>query len=154
MAVEPAPRRLTTDEFDELVRAGHWDEDDQVELLDGQVVSKSPVGDRHAYVVGLLDDLLREVYGREVKVWQQQQPLRLPPYDEPVPDIALLRRRADNYRTLSQAEDVLLVIEVADTVFRTPESGQYLLRGVARRGEVLAAAFDLSRTISVDVILP
>ena len=82
MAVERAPERLTTDAFDALVRAGHWDEDARVELLDGHVAPMSPVGDHHAYVVGLLDDLLREVYGAQVKIWQQQ-PVRLPPFDEP-----------------------------------------------------------------------
>jgi len=65
-------------------------------------------------VVGLLDDRLPEVYGARVKIWQHQ-PLRLPPLDEPVPDLAVLRRREDNSCTLPSAEDALLVIEVVDS---------------------------------------
>jgi hypothetical protein len=45
-----------------------------------------------------------------------QNPILLPPRNEPQPDIAILRPRADYYESqLPLAEDVLLIIEVADT---------------------------------------
>jgi len=45
-----------------------------------------------------------------------QSPVRLGPHSAPQPDIALLRRSPDYYRTApATARDVSLVIEVADT---------------------------------------
>jgi Uma2 family endonuclease len=45
-----------------------------------------------------------------------QSPIRLGPYSEPQPDIALLRPRADFYAPAHPGPgDVLLVIEIADT---------------------------------------
>jgi len=46
-------------------------------------------------------------------------PVRLDALTEPVPDIALVRRRPDSYRTgHPTAEDILLLVEVADTTLR------------------------------------
>jgi Uma2 family endonuclease len=49
-----------------------------------------------------------------------QSPVRLGQYSEPEPDVALLRPRADRYRggLPPLAEDVLLLIEVADSTLR------------------------------------
>jgi len=45
-----------------------------------------------------------------------QRPIRVGERSEPVPDLAVLRRRADFYRqSLPGPEDILLVIEVSDT---------------------------------------
>ena len=45
-----------------------------------------------------------------------QDPIRLPPHSEPEPDIALLRPRSDFYAGSHPGpEDVLLIVEVADT---------------------------------------
>jgi Uma2 family endonuclease len=48
-----------------------------------------------------------------------QNPVRLTPYAEPQPDIALLRPREDFYTTaIPTAADVLLLVEVADSSLR------------------------------------
>ncbi|MFP4280771.1 MAG: Uma2 family endonuclease [Halochromatium sp.] len=48
-----------------------------------------------------------------------QNPLRLSDFSEPEPDIALLRPRADFYaKRHPRPEDVLLLIEVAETSLR------------------------------------
>jgi len=45
-----------------------------------------------------------------------QNPVRLSDFSEPEPDVALLRPRPDLYRARKpRAEDVLLLVEVADT---------------------------------------
>ncbi|HUM92454.1 MAG TPA: Uma2 family endonuclease, partial [Candidatus Competibacter sp.] len=48
-----------------------------------------------------------------------QNPVVLSNYEEPQPDIAVLRWRSDYYRTAHpHAEDVLLIIEIADSTLR------------------------------------
>ena len=45
-----------------------------------------------------------------------QNPIQIPPYSQPQPDIVLLRPCADScYRALPQPSDVLLLVEVADS---------------------------------------
>lgn len=95
--------------------AGIFHEDDRVELIDGEIVEMSPIGDRHLACVNKLNRLLSSRVGERAIV-SVQNPIRLRGDAEPQPDVALLRPRADFYATGGQrASDVLLVIEVADT---------------------------------------
>lgn len=94
---------------------GIFGADDRVELIDGEIFDVSPVGFLHAALV----DLLTRHFGRhaaDAAIVRCQNPLRLDDTNEPEPDIAVLRPRADRYTTSHPgAADVLLVIEVADT---------------------------------------
>ncbi len=97
-----------------MAAAGVFSEDDRVELLEGEITATTPIGHRHAAAVNFLNDRLGEALRGRVLV-QVQNPVPLGPYNEPQPDLALLRRSADYYRTaLPSAADVLCVIEVAD----------------------------------------
>jgi Uma2 family endonuclease len=115
MAAKPKLHRFTVDEYDRMGQVGILTEDDRVELIDGEIVEMPPVGDRHAHCVRLA--MLRfapsAVAGRiTVAV---QDPLRLSDHSEPVPDLLILRPRADAYPTHPTPSDVLLLIEVADS---------------------------------------
>jgi Uma2 family endonuclease len=90
-------------------------EDDRVELIDGQVVEMSPIGPAHAGCVTRLTALFAPLAGGAATL-SIQNPVILAEYQEPQPDVALLRYRADGYGTAHpQTADVLLVIEVAET---------------------------------------
>lgn len=107
--------RFTVDEFHRMAAAGVFTEDDRVELLEGEVTVMTPIGHRHAAAVNFLNDRLGEALRGRALV-QVQNPVRLGPHNEPQPDLALLRRAADYYRTAPPtAADVFCVIEVADT---------------------------------------
>ena len=98
-----------------LAELGILDEDDRVELLDGQIVEMTPIGGAHAACVIRLNDLLsrRSAHGINVSV---QNPVVLAERWEPQPDIAVLRRPGGSAGAwLPNPPDVLLVIEVADT---------------------------------------
>jgi Uma2 family endonuclease len=115
MEVQLARRLFTVAEYHKMAEAGILSEDDRVELLEGEIVAMSPIGSRHAACVMRLTELLSErVVGRaHVNV---QNPVRLGEHSEPQPDLALLRRRRDFYASSHPGpEDVLLVIEVAET---------------------------------------
>jgi Uma2 family endonuclease len=120
MAVEIELRRhrFTVDEYHRMIQAGILNEDDRVELIRGEIVQMAAIGSRHASCVARLNDLLVGTLRGQAVLWPQN-PLTIMPDSEPEPDIILLRYREDFYRgALPQAEDVALLIEVADTSLR------------------------------------
>jgi Uma2 family endonuclease len=108
--------RFTVDEYHRMGEAGIFSEDDRVELLAGEIVEMSPIGPLHAGTVGRLTALFSSQLGTEVLVWVQNPLLLRPEDSESQPDVALLRSRPDFYtHSHPEAQDVYLVIEVADT---------------------------------------
>ncbi len=88
-------------------------EDDRVELIDGEVIEMAPIGSRHAACVIELTRVLAKQVGEDARL-SVQNPVRLDEHGEPQPDLAVVRAR--NYAdSLPGPEDVLLLIEVADT---------------------------------------
>jgi Uma2 family endonuclease len=110
------PHRFTVADYYRMAEAGILDEDDRVELLGGQVVDMSPIGPPHASAVDACGEAFAPlVVARRVTV-RTQNPLALGEYDEPQPDVAVVRPRPDRYATGHPgAADVLLLIEVAET---------------------------------------
>jgi Uma2 family endonuclease len=114
-SVQVTRHSFTVAEYARMGQFGIFSEDKRVELVCGEIIEMSPIGERHAGCVDTLDELLRERLGRRVNV-RVQNPIRLDEYSEPQPDIAVLKRREDFYRHAHPGpEDVLLVIEVSDT---------------------------------------
>lgn len=117
-AAAEAPRRVTVEEFEALHRAGVWREDDRVELINGEIRQMNPVNDPHVGCVNRLTWLFSRRLGDEVIV-HVQNPVRLDPFDEPQPDVAVLRFRSDFYgSSKATARDILLLVEVADSSLR------------------------------------
>jgi Uma2 family endonuclease len=121
VAIEPAsqvtvtPHRWTIDEYYRMAETGILKPDARVELIEGVVVDMPPIGPDHAGSVDLVGDLFRLRLGSGVIV-RGQHPLRLRPGVEPQPDICVVRRRADWYRSGHPTPaDVLLVVEVSDS---------------------------------------
>ena len=111
---------LTVEEFDALAKTEGWDEDIRVELLDGEIVWMSPINDPHAASVNRLNQLFSRRYAGDVALVAVQNPIRIEHYDEPQPDVALLKPRLDFYATATPTPaDILLLVEVADTTLRT-----------------------------------
>jgi Uma2 family endonuclease len=107
--------KLSIEDFHQMSRAGILREDSRVELIEGELIDMAPIGSRHASVVSTLSMLFARQVG-ELVIVSTQNRLSLPPDNEPQPDIAILKPSLDRYRNaLPAAEDVLLLIEVADT---------------------------------------
>src|SRR5712691_4239540 len=90
---------LTVAEFEALAVAEGWDEDARVELLDGEVVWMSPINDPHIGCVNRLNRLFSRRYPEELVLVSIQNAIRVGDHDEPQPDVALLKPRADDYGT-------------------------------------------------------
>lgn len=74
----------------------------------------APIGGPHMRAVDILNRLLTLAVGSSARV-SVQNPLSLPPDNEPQPDLMLLRPECWQHATVPTVKDVLLVIEVADT---------------------------------------
>jgi len=114
MALRPLKGPFTVDTYQRLGELGILGEDDRVELIGGQVVEMSPIGDRHASCVRRLIRLFAR-HLLDLAVIDVQNPVVLGERDAPQPDVTLLKPRTDAYPHHPRAEDILLVIEVADT---------------------------------------
>ncbi len=110
--------RLTVKDFHRMGEAGILGEDDRVELIEGELVEMTPIGSKHAGTVAQLSRLFERQVGEDALVWVQN-PVAMGEDSEPEPDLCLLHPRADYYKSAHpRAEDVLLIVEVADTSLR------------------------------------
>ena len=111
-------RRFTADEYHRMGEAGVFAPGDRVELIEGDVIAMTPIGQRHVVCVAELLRRLVLALGDRAVVWPQS-PIRLSSHTEPQPDVALLGPRSDRYLSApARGDDVLLAVEVADTSYR------------------------------------
>lgn len=118
MAVDIRQRRrlFTADEFERMAEAGIFDENERIELIDGQIIEMSPVGPGHTAANSCLSKLFVLGVGDRAVVWIQGG-ARVALRSVPQPDLALLRPRS--YRLANPTpEDILLIVEVADSSLR------------------------------------
>jgi Uma2 family endonuclease len=110
--------RLGVDAYHQMIDNGIFDEDDRVELIEGELRAMPPIKPDHAGKNNRLNRLLNRRVGDEALV-AVQNPLTLPPHSEPEPDLMLLRPRDDFYeRANPTRNDTLLVIEICDSSLR------------------------------------
>ena len=115
MAVQIPRRLFTVHDYHRMVDAGILSEDDRVELIRGEVVAMSPIGPRHSAAVLRANQTLVRLVGDRAIVGVQGS-VRLDEYDEPQPDIYLLRPREDFYASgHAGPADILLIVEMADS---------------------------------------
>lgn len=115
MSVRPKRLRFSVDDYYTMIGLGMLKNVERAEIIDGELIESMPIGNAHASCVKTLAEVLRDNLGKNV-TYSVQDPIRLDEYNEPIPDIALLKRRDDFYRGKSPTgEDVLVLIEVSDT---------------------------------------
>jgi Uma2 family endonuclease len=110
--------RLTIEAYHRMGEAGILPSGARVELIDGELIDMPPIGSRHAGTVNHVDRILQRAVGDRAVV-QIQNPIVLGMHSELLPDLALVRPRQDFYKSSHpRAEDVLLIIEVAESSLR------------------------------------
>jgi len=116
MSIQPQKHLFSVVEYQKMAEVGILPERG-VELINGEIIEKSPKGSRHVKTVTKLNRLLGKRVGNEAII-SIHNPIIASNYSEPEPDIAILKNRTDFYENeLPHSEDVLLIIEVADTSF-------------------------------------
>ena len=98
-----------------MIDSGILDEDEHVELLEGEIVQMSPQEKPHARATSRLTRWVTRFLGDEYAV-RCQLPLTLPD-SEPEPDLAIVRTREEDTAD-RHPRTALLVIEVADSSAR------------------------------------
>ena len=107
--------RFTTEEYHQMGEAGILSEEKRVELINGEIVEMSPSKSPHAGVVKILGKILNKRL-QEQYIISVQDPVKIEPYSEPEPGLAILLHREDFYwKSHPTPKEVLLVIEVADS---------------------------------------
>lgn len=113
-----ARRRLTADEYERMGEAGILHEDERVELIEGELIQMAAMGTPHVSCVLRLTHVFGRHAGNRMIV-SVQNSFRLSDFSALEPDIVLVRYRDDFYAAvLPRPDDVLLIIEVADTSLR------------------------------------
>ena len=111
-------RRLTVDEYQRMTEIGIFHEDDHVELLDGELHQMAAMNGPHVACVMRFTNWFAPRIAPQALV-SVQSAVRLSGYSAPEPDIVLLRYRDDFYADpLPGPDDILLIVEVADTTLR------------------------------------
>lgn len=112
----PARHKIDVGAYYRMAEAGILGPRDRVELIDGEIIDMVPIGSAHGGKTIRLTWLFARAVADGLVLASVQGPLRLDAYNEPEPDLLLLRPRADHYQARHpSAADVLLVIEVADS---------------------------------------
>src|SRR3990172_6241978 len=114
MLAQPVKRRFTVEEYHRMGEAGIFHPDDRVELIEGEIVQMSPIGQPHAFTVMMSNNLLVQAVAGRALV-SPGNPVRLTRWTEPQPDLMLLRLDADYREGVVEAPPPLLVLEAADT---------------------------------------
>ena len=115
MSVQTVRLRFTVDDYYRMIDYGMIKDVERAEIIEGELIKRMPIGNRHATCVKKLAELLRDGLGKSV-TYSIQDPIWLDEFNEPQPDVALLKRRDDFYGGKKpMAEDALLLIEVSDS---------------------------------------
>ena len=119
MSALPQKKLFTVDEYDTMIKAGVFDGKERVELIEGEFVKKMTQGDLHIGCINYLNRFFTRNCDDSVLI-SVQNAVQMNVFSAPEPDVAILRFRKDFYSTgKARPEDILLLIEVADTTVRS-----------------------------------
>ena len=124
---------ISADDYQRMGAAGIFADKPRVELIDGEIYTRSPFTPDHNGHVDKVSRFFNKTLFEEVLV-RTQGSVRLDEYSEPEPDIALLRFN-DNFYSDQQvtAKDIYLLVEVAVHTLetdRTVKKQKYAAAGI------------------------
>jgi len=94
--IEAAKRLTEVTEYYKMAEVGILKPTDKLELINGEIIEKSPIGNKHASIVNRLVRILNELFKVEATIGCQS-PVRLSDTNEPVSDISIRKYRKDDY---------------------------------------------------------
>ncbi len=112
-------KKFTVEEYYQLGEVGILRPDDRVELIDGDIVLMAPIGTRHASCVNRVAMIFAELFAKKIISLSVQNPVHIDGYSDLQPDVVVAKPDQYGYDDRHpESEDVLLLIEVADTTIR------------------------------------
>jgi Uma2 family endonuclease len=118
--IDPPRKRWNRAECAALEASGLWDQQ-HLELVNGELISKMGKGRPHVYAVSLVYPWLLRVFGEQFV--SPEAPIDLAPEDnptnEPEPDLIVLARPSREIQSGNpQPADLRLVVEISDSTLR------------------------------------
>lgn len=136
--IESSPitrKKFRAAEVYKMMEIGILPEESGWELIDGEIIHRVTIGSKHASVVRRLSRILERNFGELFQI-SGQNPIHIDEYNEPEPDIALLKPREDFYaESHPRPEDVLLVIEISASTVEYDREHKKTLYAEAGIGE-------------------
>lgn len=127
MAVQLQQKLISVEEYHRMIEIGLFAQEEKLELLNGKLVFMSPIGSEHAGCLDQITELFLQCFIGKARI-RIQNPLFLSADSEPEPDIALVHRKAQHYTDRHpQADEVYLIVEIADTSLEIDREEKYKL---------------------------
>jgi Uma2 family endonuclease len=126
-------RRITVKEYDAMIENGVFDENDQIELLNGVIIEKMPKGTKHSAATYRIARKFFKLFD-DVAVIRVQDAIWLDEFSEPEPDIVLAAPKDDEYENSHPTPDeIFVILEVSDSTLsydRNTKSLAYARAGI------------------------
>jgi len=152
----PISRKFSVDQYIDLIESGFFHPEEKVELIEGELMNKMGIGKEHASSVNRLMDLIfRAIVSTEYRL-SIQNPIRLEK-SRPEPDLVIQTEASWGSGDDPGAEDILLIIEVAQSslrfdreeVYSGPSGGTYREKRIFESNEsILLPKLDTSISVS------
>lgn len=132
---QPVQLRFSVDEYHKMIELGMLKDCEKAEIIEGELIKKMTVGDRHAFVVDVINRIFNRILPDEILV-RIQNPVRLSDFNEPEPDIVLADLTKYDGKRHPRPAEILLLVEVSDSTLKYDRDKKLPLYAEARIGEV------------------
>lgn len=132
---QPVKLRFSVDDYYKMIELGMLTDYEKAEIIEGELISKMPVGNRHAAVVNILNRYFSRNLPENILV-SVQNPVRLSDFNEPEPDVLLADLTKYDGNRHPRPAEVLLLIEVSDSTLKYDRDIKLPLYAESAIGEV------------------
>lgn len=110
-------RLINREEYHKMGETGLLKHDENVELINGEIYTMSPIGSKHLGIVNKINELFVPAFLHKYII-SVHNSIHIDKWNEPEPDVAILKYKKDQYTlALPEPADIMIVIEVADTSY-------------------------------------
>lgn len=104
---------FSVEAYHKMAETGIIKPTDRVELIEGKIITMSPMKSAHAATVNRLGDILKHLITQKVNI-REEKAVTLGTHSEPEPDITIAKFRDDYYEEAHPtAKDIFVLIEVS-----------------------------------------
>ncbi len=137
MNIQPQPVRLRfkVDDYYKMIELGMLEDYEKAEIIEGELIRKMTIGDRHAAIVNFLTRFFVKNVSDDILV-SVQNPVRLSDYNEPEPDVTLADLRKYDGKRHPQPSEIILIVEVSDSTLKYDRDVKLALYAEAEIPEV------------------
>ena len=98
MVARAVTYKFKVSEYNRLAELGFFEEDERVELIEGEIVRMAPIGNRHYSAVDRLTTLFATLAATRRAILSIQNPVVLDEHSKPQADVVLKKYADDFYR--------------------------------------------------------